>query len=94
MSKRVRVDVTMGEAGAFSGVVTGIPNHLAGDGTAACVPTVAGEQPLVWLAAKSAPVASTRIEQRRAQHDVAIAVALAAMNMNHHPPASISTTFR
>jgi hypothetical protein len=49
------------------------------------VPAVGGKQPLGRLAAKSAPVATKRIEQCLTQPHVAVAVALAAMNVNHHP---------
>ena len=75
----------MRKSGAIGRMLTGIPKNLGGDGATARVPAVAGEQPLGRLAAKSAPVATKRIEQCLTQDHVAVAVALAAMNVNHHP---------
>src|SRR5215472_16839337 len=38
-------------------------------------------------AAQFTPVVAECVKQLMAEHDVAVAVALAAMDMNHHPPA-------
>src|ERR1019366_6322241 len=54
---------------------------------AGCVPAVAGKQPLLRLAPESAPVSAQRIEQLRAEHDIAVLAALALPDMDHHPLA-------
>src|SRR3954454_11306067 len=87
MSKRVRMGMTMCKAGPFCGVLASIPNYLGGDGTAARVPAVTGEQPLCRLTPQTAPIFTKRMEQPLAQHNVAVTGALAAMNVNNHPAA-------
>lgn len=51
------------------------------------VPGVAGKQPLRAPAPQSAPIIAKRSEQLRTQHDVAVAIALATMNLDRHPLA-------
>jgi hypothetical protein len=43
--------------------------------------------PYTQRLAASGPIATKSVEQRGAQHNVAVTDAFAAMNMNHHPPA-------
>ena len=50
-------------------------------------PGVAGKEPLALPAPESSPIIAKRIEQLGAQHHVPVAVALAAMNVDDHPPA-------
>jgi len=51
------------------------------------MPAVAWKEPLLRLAAESAPVCAQFCEQLRAEHDIAIPAALALPDMNHHPLA-------
>src|SRR5277367_2486367 len=81
------MDVPMREAGAFGGVLAGIPEHLGGDRMTRSVPAVAGKEPLLRLAPEAAPVDAQRIEQLRAEHDIAVPGSLASPDMNHHPLA-------
>jgi hypothetical protein len=48
------------------------------------MPATAGKQPVCRLVLESAPVLAQRIEQRPAEHDVAILAPLAALDMNDH----------
>src|ERR1700758_1491272 len=81
------MNVPMREAGAFGGVLTGIPEDLGGDRMTRSVPAVAGKEPLLRLASEAAPVDAQRIEQLRAEHDIAVLGSLASPDMNHHPLA-------
>src|SRR6202035_3944537 len=83
----MRVNTPLIKAGAFGRALTGGPHDLSGYRTAGCVPGVAGKEPLALPAAESSPIIAKRIEQLRAQHHVPVAVALAAMNVDDHPPA-------
>ena len=49
MSKRMRMDMLVRKAGAFSGLLTGGPENLGGDRITCRMPSVAGEQPSVGL---------------------------------------------
>ena len=51
------------------------------------MPGVSGKQPDSWLALEGAPVIAQPIEQPGAEHYIAIPVALAAVNVNHHATA-------
>ena len=70
--------------GALSGVLTRSPEDLGSDGMTCGVPSVAGKQPLCRLAPEPAPVDAQRIEQLRAEHDIAVLASLASLDMNHH----------
>ena len=48
------------------------------------MPDSAGKQPVCWLMVQSAPVYAQRIQQRRAEHDVAVLAPLATSNVNDH----------
>src|ERR1035437_3467237 len=52
---------------------------------AGCVPAVAWKEPLLRLAPESTPVSAQRIEQLRAEHDIAVLASLALPDVNHHP---------
>src|SRR5437667_10533921 len=75
------------KAGAFGGLLTGAPENLGGDRMTRRMPSVAGKQPVGGLAPKPAPVAAQRIEQLRAEHDIAVLASLASPDMNDHPLA-------
>ena len=81
------MNVPMREAGAFGGVLAGIPEDLGGDRTTRSMPAVTGKEPLRRLAPEAAPVDAQRIEQLRAEHDIAVLGSLASPDMNHHPLA-------
>jgi hypothetical protein len=51
------------------------------------MPSVAGKQPVHRFAPKPAPVDAQRIEQLRAEHDIAILASLASPDMDDHPLA-------
>src|ERR1700720_4533070 len=87
MSKQMRVNTPLIEVGAFGCALTCGPHDLGGYRTARGVPGVAGKEPLALTAPESSPIIAKRIEQLRAQHHVTVAVALTAMNVDHHPPA-------
>src|ERR1700688_3848712 len=84
----MRVNTPLIEAGAFGGALTGGPHDLSGYRPAGCVPGVAGKEPLALRAPESPPIIAKRIEQLGAQHHVPVAGALAAMNVDDHPPAA------
>ena len=84
MSQGMRVDVLVGEAGAFGGNLAGTPQHLGGDGITCGMPAVARKEPLLRLAPESAPVDAQFFEQLRAEHDIAIPASLALPDMNYH----------
>src|SRR5258708_22482601 len=84
VAQRMRMDVLVFKAGAFGGLLTGVPENLGGDRMTRRVPSVAGEQPIVGLAFQPAPVDTQGIEQLGAEHDIAILAPLAAPNMNDH----------
>ena len=74
----------MRQADALSGILTGSPEDLGGDGITCGMPPVAGKQPLCRLASEPAPVSAQRFEKLRAQHDVSVQASLAAPNMDNH----------
>src|SRR5271167_4003203 len=78
------MDVLVRQAGALSGVLTGSPEDLGGDGITCGMPPVAGKQPLCRLASEPAPVSAQRFEKLRAQHDVSIQASLASPDMDNH----------
>src|SRR5664280_2513510 len=78
------MDVLVRQAGALSGVLTGSPEDLGGDGITCGMPPVAGKQPLCRLASEPAPVSAQRFEKLRAQHDVSVQASLASPDMDHH----------
>ena len=72
------------QAGALSGVLTGSPEDLGGDGITCGMPSVAGKQPLGRLASEPAPVSAQRCEKLRAEHNVSVQSALAFSDMDNH----------
>ena len=84
VAQSVRMDMLVLKTGAFGGLLTGSPEDLGGDRMTRCMPAVAGKQPVGRLAPESAPVDAQRIEQLRAEHDIAVLASLAAPNMNDH----------
>ena len=75
------------KASPFCGNLAGSPEDLGGDRVTCRVPTVAGKEPLLRLASEAVPVDAQRIEQLRAEHDIAVLGSLASPDMNHHPLA-------
>src|SRR5664280_1296685 len=61
------MDVLVRQAGALSGILTGSPEDLGGDGITCGMPSVAGKQPLGRRASEPAPVSAQRFEKLRAQ---------------------------
>src|SRR5579864_4879364 len=62
-----------------------LPDHFRVDGRFPRVPPVAGEQPDLRSAPKSAPERSEFLQQLRTKHDISIFAALAALHVNDHP---------
>ena len=62
MSQGVRMDLPAIETGSFSRNLAGTPQDLRGHEVAGGVPAVAGEEPLLRLAPKSAPVGTQSFE--------------------------------
>jgi integrase/recombinase XerD len=87
MAQRMGVDVLVRKTSAFGGLLTGVPENLGGDRMTRRAPSAAGEQPIGGLAFQPAPVDAQRLEQLRAEHDIAILAPLASPNMNDHPLA-------
>src|SRR6266852_7590322 len=87
VAQSVGMDVLVFKAGAFGGLLTGVPENLGGDRMTRRMPSIAGEQPVGGLAFQPAPVDTQGIEQLGAEHDIAILAPLAAPNMNDHPLA-------
>ena len=87
VAQSVGMDALVLKTGAFGGVLTGSPEDLGGDRITCGMPSVAGKQPLRGLAPQPAPVDAQRIEQLRAEHDIAVLASLAAPDMNDHPLA-------
>ena len=81
------MDVLVFKTGAFSGQLRGAPQNLGGNRMTRRMPSVAGKQPVGGLAPKPAPVDAQRIEQLRAEHDIAVLASLASADMNDHPLA-------
>src|ERR1035438_6540042 len=65
----------------FDGVEDGLAahRHVAGMGTAAT-----GEQVGLWLGIRRTPVSAQFFEQPRAEHDIAILIALTLLDVNQH----------
>src|SRR5271170_6740938 len=84
MAQGVRMDALVREACAFGGLFTSCPEDLRCYRIARRMPAVAGKEPLRRLAPEAAPVDAQRVDQLRAQHDVAVQATLASPDMNHH----------
>src|ERR1700682_4524087 len=84
VAQSVWMDAPVLKAGAFGGLLTGVPENLGGDRMTRRMPSVAGEQPIGGLVFQPAPVDTQGIEQLRTEHDIAILAPLAAPNMNDH----------
>ena len=87
VAQSVGMDVLVFKAGAFGGLLTGVPENLGGDRMTRRMPSVAGKQPVGGLALQPAPVDAKGIEQLRAEHDIAVLAPLASPDMNDHPLA-------
>ena len=87
MTQSVGMDVPVLKTGSFGGVPAGQPDNLGVDGMARGAPASTGKQPCRRLVLESAPVDAQRIEQLRAEHDVAVLAALAATDVDDHPLA-------
>ena len=75
------------ETGTLGGVLTGSPQDLGGDRITCGMPSVAGKQPVRWLVPEPAPIDAQRVEQLRAEHDIAVLATFAAPDMDDHPLA-------
>ena len=51
------------------------------------MPSVARKQPVRWLVPEPAPIDAQRVEQLRAEHDIAVLTTFAAADMDDHPLA-------
>ena len=87
VAQSMGMDVLVLKAGAFGGLLTGVPENLGGDGMTRRMPSVAGKQPLGGLAPQPAPVDAQSFEQLRTEHDIPVLAALASPDMNDHPLA-------
>ena len=87
VAQSVGMDVFVFKAGAFGGLLTGVPENLGGDRMTRCMPSIAGEQPVGGLALQPAPVDAQRLEQLGAEHDIAVLAPLASPDMDDHPLA-------
>src|ERR1700728_779134 len=87
MAERVRMNMFILEAGVFGRLHAGPPQNLGVDRAVECTPKSSGKSPVGRLAVESAPVRSQRLQQRGAEHNVAIFTPLAATNVNDHAPA-------
>src|SRR6266851_8913734 len=87
VTQRMGMDALVLKTGSFSGLLTGGPEHLGGDRITCRMPSVAGKQPVRGLVPEPAPIDAQRIEQLRAEHDIAVLASLASPNMNDHPLA-------
>src|SRR5712671_3897715 len=76
VAQSVGMDVLVFKAGAFGGLLTGVPENLGGDRMTRRMPSIAGEQPVGGLALQPAPVGAQRPEQLRAEHDIAVLASL------------------
>src|SRR5688572_893036 len=59
------------EARTCGGLPAGVPHYFATDGSLAGVPAVTGKQPCFWPSPQTTPVLAQRVQQFRAQHDIA-----------------------
>src|SRR5271166_1897954 len=78
------MDVLVRQAGALSGVLTGSPEDLGGDGITCGMPSVAGKQPVDRLASQPAPIAAQCLKELGAEHDIAVLATLASPDMDNH----------
>ena len=72
------------QPGAIGGVFDGEPDDFIVNVVIRGMPDAAGEQPLGGFAAQRVPVRAQFLEQRGAQHDVAVLASFAALNVNDH----------
>src|SRR6266496_5621903 len=84
VSKGVRMDVFVFQAGTLCGAIASCPKNLGRDRTRARVPRITGKQPVSRLSLQPAPVDAKRIEQLWTEHYVTILAALAATDVNNH----------
>ena len=84
VAQSVGMDALVLKAGAFGGLLTGVPENLGGDRMTRGMPSVAGEQPIGGLAFQPAPVDAQGIEQLGAEHDITVLASLASPDMNDH----------
>src|SRR5437660_4854982 len=87
VAQRVGMNVPVFKPSALCGVPTGSPQDLGGDRITCGMPSVAGKQPVRWLVPEPAPIDTQRIEQLRAEHDIAVLATFAAPDMDDHPLA-------
>src|SRR6202453_2398353 len=87
MTQSVRMDAPMLKARTFSSDLAGGSEDLGGDGITCGVPAAAGKQPLLRLSPETSPVDAKFLQQRGAEHDIAVLAALALSDMDHHPLA-------
>src|SRR6266581_4744152 len=67
----------------LAGVARGFGIH----GLIAGVPAITGKQPDTGFCAQASPVCAEFVEQNGTEHHVAVLATLAALNVDHHPPA-------
>src|SRR5271165_7550405 len=78
------MDMLVRQAGALSGILTGSPEDLGGDGITCGMPSVAGKQPVDRLASQPAPIAAQCLKELGAEHDIAVLATLASPDVNDH----------
>ena len=75
---------SLGDAGPLGGLPTGVPDDLAVNRMVDRMPTPTRKQPQRGLAPQPATVLSQGSEQLRAEHDIAILAAFAALDVDDH----------
>src|ERR1035438_537810 len=82
VAQSVGMDVLVFKAGAFGGLLTGVPENLGRGRATLGVPAPTGKQPVGGLALQPAPVDAQGIEQLGTEHDITVLAPLAAPDMN------------
>src|SRR5258706_5694312 len=75
------------DACTLDSFLASVPRCFRIDGLITVVPTVAWKQPCAGFSRQTAPVFAQFLEQFWAEHHISVSAPLAALNVNHHPPA-------
>src|SRR5262250_2522119 len=86
VTEQVRVHPLL-NAGTASSVLTGVTRCFAVDGLIAGVPAIARKEQDTGFFGQTPPVGAEFLEQNGTQHHVTVFTPLAALDVDHHPPA-------
>src|SRR6266852_799850 len=75
------------DSGTAGGIMAGVAWGLGIDGPRTGVPAITGTQPGAGFFPQAPPVCTEFVEQNGTEHYVAVLATLAALDVNHHPPA-------